>query len=151
MIWHFWEACPDKAPLKSSRARTMNYRLRNCLKIRVNCHLLMQAFYPSMEHFFLPSLSLLHGCRNYWGTGLQQQHGWWELGYPQSYGLGQGADSCFFIIISSITAVILFWSALTCMWNKTNCKHLTAVMEPLTSHHSGTSSPLWLTAFFWWP
>lgn len=145
-VWHFREACPDKAPLQSSRATTMNYRLRNCLKIRVNCHLRKLfiwrgAFFPSLP---LPP-SLLAGRR------AAAADGRWERGYPQSYGLGQGHLSSFPIIINAINVVILFWSALTSMWNESSWKYLAAVMEPLTSHHRGTRSPLWLTAFFWWP
>lgn len=57
----------------------------------------------------------------------------------------------FCIITGTITMIILFWSALTPLWNKTSCKYLTTVVEPWSSHLSGTSTPFWLTAFFWQP
>ena len=71
IISHFWEACPDKALQKSSRAKTMNYWLRNCLKIRVNCHLCKLFIWPGA---FLPSVSLLCGHRN------SQNHGMFGVG-----------------------------------------------------------------------
>lgn len=123
--WHFGEACPDTALLKSCGAGTMNW-LRNCLKIRVNwhfCKLFIWRGAPgtNLSSFlsFLPllpssssSLSLLHSHPRYQGSGLQQQQGWWE-----SHGLGQGDVSCFPTVINAITVEILFWSALGFMWN----------------------------------
>lgn len=136
-IWHFCEACPDKAPLKPGRARTMNYWLRNHLKNQGELPL-VQAFYLAQSRAFLPPLPL---C-----PSQPQESVAAGARPPRSQDLGQGGLSCFSNIIW-----ILLWSVLASTWNETSCKHLRTVREPLTSHRSGTTAPLWLATFFWWP
>lgn len=114
--WHFGEACPDTALLKSSGVGTMNW-LRNCLKIKGNWHFCKLFIWCGAPGINLSSfLSFLQSHQHYLGSGLQQQQGWWE-----SHGLGQGDVSYFLTIINIVTVEILFWSALGFMWNKTNC------------------------------
>lgn len=150
--WHFGEACPDTA-LPKSRELGPWTDWENAWKPRgTDTSASFSSGVEHLESIYLPSspsspsftaisITRAQGCSSS-SKGDESLMAWDSGMFPISLIL---------LMLNIITAEILFWSAPGLMRDQTNCKHLAAVMEPLSSHHCGTSSLVWLRAFSWWP
>lgn len=138
-IWHLGEARSDKA-LKSGRPRAVNGEQPKTQVELPFCKLLIW-------HWGIASFPSFSICDH---RSVPCSAPWRERGCPPLHSLVWGVVF-FSIIINAVAIVILFWSSLRSLWNKSGCKYLITVMGPLTGCHGGTSIPLSLRALFWWP